>query len=210
MSAQTYTVLSRDNDSIRLQPNKLGDAIKSAIPGQGNDSHYWLIQKEDKQQKTYVFVELVHLVDRILVAYETDAPGKWNTTTYGVADLYNALKRESTIYLSGQILGLRVEMFQRPDNFKDIIRIDGIEFPSPIKLNLLMPKNPDEQKRINNMYLATLIKTNKLNTDMLPEIEELFDYKELKRLASEWTLKDLQSKSTGYDQDLKRFSLDSK
>ena len=210
MSAQTYTVLSRDNDSIRLQPNKLGDAIKSAIPGQGSESHYWLIQKEDKQQMTYVFVELVHLVDRILVAYETETPGKWKTTTYGVADLYNAIKRESTIYLSGQVLGLKVEMFQRPDNFKDIISIDGIEFPSPIKLNLLTPKNPDDQKRVNNMYLATLIKTNMLNMDMLPEIEELFDYKELKRLASEWTLKDLQSKSAGYDQDLKRFSLENK
>ena len=32
-NAQTYTIVSRSNDTIKLQSNKLGEALKSVVPG---------------------------------------------------------------------------------------------------------------------------------------------------------------------------------
>lgn len=140
--AQTYTVVSRNNpDTIKMYLNALGSsasALKSMIPGSKPETpQYRLIKKTYQGKESLIFVDFTKILDKILVAYETDmvTPGEWQVTTISYSDLYNAVKRENAIYLSGEILGMKVEMFQCPPViWEDIVRIDGIEFPLPLKL----------------------------------------------------------------------------
>jgi len=140
ISAQTYTIISRSNDTIKMVPNALGasaSALKSIIPGSKAEvPQYRLIQKVHNGKESLIFVDFTKILDKILVAYETDlvTPGEWQVSTITYADLYNAVTRKDAIYLSGSILGMKVEMFQRPSMYEDIVNIDGIEFPLPLKL----------------------------------------------------------------------------
>lgn len=140
MSAQTYTVISRSNDTIKMYPNALGAAassLKSIIPGSKAETpQYRLIKKVYQGKESLIFVDFTKILDKILVAYETDmaTPGEWQTTTISYEDLYNEVVRENAIYLRGKILGMQVEMFQRPSPYEDMVNIDGIEFPLPLKL----------------------------------------------------------------------------
>jgi hypothetical protein len=141
ISAQTYTIISRSNDTIKMVPNALGagaSALKSIIPGSKAEApQYRLIKKVHNGKESLIFVDFTKILDKILVAYETDlvTPGEWQVSTITYADLYNAVTRQDAIYLSGSILGMKVEMFQRPPViWEDIVRIDGIEFPLPLKL----------------------------------------------------------------------------
>lgn len=141
MSAQTYTIISRNNqDTIKMYPNNLGKAIKSIIPGSNDDGpNYLLIKKELDGKESLLFVELTKEEKKILTTYETDlaTPGKWTTQVYTLLDVYKQMKRENAIYLKGKIIGIDVEMHQRPLNFQDLIIIDGIEFASPVKLTVV-------------------------------------------------------------------------
>lgn len=138
--AQTYTIISRSNDTIKMVPNGLGasaSALKSIIPGSKAEvPQYRLIKKVHNGKESLIFVDFTKILDKILVAYETDlvTPGEWQVSTITYADLYNAVTRKDAIYLSGRILGMKVEMFQRPSMYEDIVNIDGIEFPLPLKL----------------------------------------------------------------------------
>lgn len=141
ISAQTYTIISRSNDTIKMVPNALGataSALKSIIPGSKAEvSQYRLIKKVHNGKESLIFVDFTKILDKILVAYETDlvTPGEWQVSTITYADLYNAVTRKDAIYLSGSILGMKVEMFQRPPIiWEDLVRIDGYEFPLPLKL----------------------------------------------------------------------------
>lgn len=139
--AQTYTVISRNNDTIKMFPNALGsgaNALKSLVPGSAPITpQYRLIKKVDQGKESLIFVDFTRVLDKILVTYETDlvTPGEWKVTTISYADLYNVVTRQNAIYLSGEIFGMKVEMFQRPPViWEDIVNIDGVEFPLPLKL----------------------------------------------------------------------------
>lgn len=141
LSAQTYTIVSRNNDTIKMVPNALGsgaNALKSLVPGSAPITpQYRLIKKVDQGKESLIFVDFTRVLDKILVAYETDlvTPGEWKVTTISYADLYNVVTRQNAIYLSGEIFGMKVEMFQRPPViWEDIVNIDGVEFPLPLKL----------------------------------------------------------------------------
>ena len=139
--AQTYTIVSRDNETIRMVPNALGasaSALKSLIPGSTSEApQYRLIKKTYQGKESLIFVDFTKILDKILVAYEADmeTPCEWQVTTISYSDLYNAVTRRNAIYLSGEILGMKVEMFQRPPViWEDIVNIDGVEFPLPLKI----------------------------------------------------------------------------
>ena len=137
LSAQTYSIVSRNNDTIKMFPNSLGSGLKSIIPGGSNEApQYRLIKKVDQGKESLIFVDFTRVLDKIMVAYETDlvTPGEWHVTTISYSDLYNAVVRKDAIYLSGSILGMKVEMFQRPSMYDDLVNIDGIEFSLPLKL----------------------------------------------------------------------------
>ena len=137
ISAQTYTIISRSNDTIKMYPNSLGGALKSLVPEAKVEApQYRLIKKVHNGKESLIFVDFTKILDKILVAYETDlvTPGEWQVSTITYADLYNAVTRQDAIYLSGSILGMKVEMFQRPSMYEDIVNIDGIGFPLPLKL----------------------------------------------------------------------------
>lgn len=134
----TYTILSSENSEIKLYPNHLGSSIKSIIPGTVSKTNYRLIQKTEKSKSSYIFVEFVNILDKYLVSYETDmvTPGVWAMKTYSFEDIYDACKRQNAIYFEGTLLGMKIEIYQRPDNFNDVIVIDGIESMSPIKIKI--------------------------------------------------------------------------
>ena len=100
MSAQSYTIISRSNDTIRLFPNKLGDAVKSIIPGKTDEeSHYRLIEKDVDGKKSLIFVEFTQVLDKIFVTYETDLVnnGKWIIATFSYIDIFNSVKRDIAV-----------------------------------------------------------------------------------------------------------------
>ena len=142
LGAQSYTIISRNNqDTIKMVPKALRNsmnAAKSIIPGSSSEApQYRLIKKVQDGKESLIFVDFVKLADKILVAYETDmvTPGEWTVTTISYEDLYKAVVRNNAIYLSGSILGMKVEMYQRPPAlFEDMVNIDGVEFALPIKL----------------------------------------------------------------------------
>jgi len=140
MSAQTYTIISRNNqDTVKLFPNALGRAIKNIIPGKDDQLHNLLIKKVQNGKESLLFVELSQDEKKIITSYETDlvTPGKWGIKIYTLADVYAQLKRVNAILMQGNIIGINLYMHQRPDNFQDLLVIDDYEFPSPIKIVVL-------------------------------------------------------------------------
>ena len=101
IQAQTYTVISRSNDTILLHPNKLGDALKSALPGGGAAENYRLIEKVDGDNKSLLFVDFMQVLDKVFVTYETDLvhAGEWQVETYSFDNIYYAVKRENAFLL---------------------------------------------------------------------------------------------------------------
>jgi len=172
LSAQTYTVISRNNvDTIKLYPNILGEAIKTVtnmLPGAKDVSYYCLIKKEYNGQESLLFVELSLDEKKILTAYETDliTAGKWQTKIYTLYDIYTHLKRENAIYLHGNIIGLEIEIHQRPANFQDRIIIDGIEFPAPIKMVAL-----DETRKLVAEKEAQRLEKERIDAEKVAEKE---------------------------------------
>jgi hypothetical protein len=174
VNAQTYTIVSRSNDTIKLQSNKVGDAIKSIIPGKTSDSdnNFRLIEKEENGKKSLLFIEFTQILEKIFISYETDMvhAGDWDVKTYGFSDIYSAVKRENAILLKGNLLGMEIEIYQRPEIFKDIINIDGIEFPSPIKVQAFENKTAQDmldkkQEKFAEMYKLGLTEDDISSTE---------------------------------------------
>lgn len=232
--AQTYRIVSRSNDTIRLQSNKLGDAMKSIIPGKSEvDENYRLIEKDENGMKSFLFVEFTQILDKVLVSYETDMihAGDWNIKAYGFSDIFNSVKRENAILLRGKLLGMNIEIYQRPDNFKDIINIDGIEFPAPIKLSVFENKlAQDLQSKIseknatlfklalseedikntegkaNECYIAYLLNSNNFNNSIDRTLmNDLCDREETMKLAKMYNEEQLKYLSQGYDTRLNKY-----
>jgi hypothetical protein len=174
VNAQTYTIVSRSNDTIKLQSNKVGDAIKSIIPGKTSDTdnNFRLIEKEENGKKSLLFIEFTQILEKIFISYETDMvhAGDWDVKTYGFSDIYSAVKRENAILLKGNLLGMEIEIYQRPEIFKDIINIDGIEFPSPIKVQAFENKTAQDmldkkQEKFAEMYKLGLTEDDISSTE---------------------------------------------
>lgn len=145
INAQTYTILSNNNDTIRMYSNSAGEALKSLVPGrnsEGVEENYRLIEKLESGKRSLLFVEFTKKIDKIFVTYETNLvqEGAWKIKTYAFSDIFKAVKRENAILLKGELLGMKIELHQRPITFKDVINIDGIEFFSPIKFYELVEK----------------------------------------------------------------------
>ena len=51
------------------------------------------------------------------------------------------------IYLKGSLLGMSVEIFQRPLDFQDIVNVDGYEFPLPFKIAVYETKGPSSKPK---------------------------------------------------------------
>lgn len=231
VNAQSYTIISRSNDTIRLQTNKLGEAIKSIVPGKNSEfgENYRLIEKIHNGKRSLLFVEFTQVLDKIFISYETDLvhAGDWAVQAYSFGDLFNAMKRENAILLKGQLLGMNIEIYQRPDNFKDIINIDGIEFPSPIKVQLFESKIAQEiqnQKneinklglteedanntsaKKNECYIAYLISSGRFNNSADRALmNDLCNKDEVQALLSKYNEAQLNYLSKGYDNRLKKY-----
>lgn len=226
MSAQTYTIVSRNNqDTIKLFSNSVGKAIKNLIPGAKEDeAHNFLIKKVQGGKESLLFVEFSQDEKKILTSYETDleTPGKWQTKIYTLYDIYSQLKRENAIFLSGEIIGIHVDMYQRPANFQDIIVLDGVEFPSPVKFTVLdgvknqvdQPKQDDEQRQIlkelaakdeNKAYIAYLIKVELLDLRYKEEVEGTYNMNEVMQLVESTSDKDLLKMSKTHSEQLNKY-----
>ena len=235
VNAQSYTIISRSNDTIRLQTNKLGDAIKSIVPGKNSEleENYRLIEKVDKGKKSLLFVEFTQVLDKIFICYETDLvhAGDWAVRAYSFNDLFNAMKRENAILLTGQLLGMNIDIYQRPDNFKDIINIDGIEFPSPIKVQLFESKITQEIQNLKNeknselfklglteddanntsekkneCYIAYLLSSGRFNNSADRALmNDLCNKDVVQALLSKYSETQLNYLSKGYDNRLKKY-----
>lgn len=227
--AQTYIVVSRSNDTIHLQSNKLGEALKSITPGKSSDvtENYRLIEKLDNGKKSLLFVEFTLALDKVLVTYETDLinAGVWDVKVYSFNDLYNALKRENAILLKGHLLGMNIEAYQRPENFRDIINIDGIEFPSPIKLSVFETKLIQDglnksselnkfslteedvsyvKNKENECFIAYLLSTNFFDQSIDRSLmNDLCKQEVIIDLRSKYNKEQLNYLSKGYDNRLK-------
>lgn len=216
ISAQTYTIISRSNDTIKMVPNALGasaSALKSIIPGSKAEvPQYRLIKKVHNGKESLIFVDFTKILDKILVAYETDlvTPGEWQVSTITYADLYNAVTRKDAIYLSGSILGMKVEMFQRPSMYEDIVNIDGIEFPLPLKLVTYESELAQKAQKVAEKELQRVEKemayAEKLGMDE-KQITELAQKEENKAYIA--LLIKTQSLDRSYNQEItKYFSFD--
>ena len=137
--AQEYTVISRDNDVIKLFPNALGKGLKSILPGGAGEPEYRLIKKVENGKESLLYVDFSKSIEKVFVTYETDMvhPGEWDVKIYTAVDIYKCLKRVNAILLKGELLGMPIEVYQRPFNFQDRISIDSVEFPMPIKVDIL-------------------------------------------------------------------------
>ena len=234
-NAQSYTIISRSNDTIRLQTNKLGDAIKSIVPGKNSEieENYRLIERVYNGKKSLIFVEFTRALDKIFITYETDLihAGDWKVWTYSFSDLFKAMKRENAIFLKGQLLGMDIEIYQRPDNFKDIINIDGIEFPSPIKVQLFESKITQEIQNLKNeknselfklglteddtnntsekkneCYIAYLLSSGRFNNSADRALmNDLCNKDVVQALLSKYSETQLNYLSKGYDNRLKKY-----
>lgn len=138
--AQEYTVLSRDNREIKMYPGGLGKALKAMLPiGGGAEPEYRLIKKVQNGQESLLFVDFSKSVEKVFVTYETDMvhPGRWGVKIYTAVDIYKAVNRVNAILLKGELLGMPIEIYQRPLTFQDRISIDSIEFAMPIKVEVI-------------------------------------------------------------------------
>lgn len=230
-NAQSYKIISRCNDTIRLQSNKLGEAMKSIVPGKSEvDNNYRLIEKEENGKKSLLFVEFSQILDKVFVSYETDLvhAGDWNVKAFSFNDIYNSVKRNDAILLKGQLLGMNIEIYQRPDNFKDIISIDGIEFPSPIKVSVFENKLVQDQQskkselsklgltdddikstegKANECYIAYLLISGKFNTSTDKALmKDICDQDEFIKLKAKYNEDQLKYLSKGYDNRLNKYS----
>lgn len=145
---ESFTLVSRTPNEVLMRPDLAGGLVKGLIPkvgvatGQGDEYSYNCreLLKTGKDGKKYlVFVEFLEtpLVTKVAVAYQIQNDLKNDTYkafTLSFADLYKACKRRSSTFLEGQIMGMKVAIFQRPPTFSDIIIIDGYQIPSPIKI----------------------------------------------------------------------------
>ena len=230
VQAQTYTVISRSNDTILLHPNKLGDALKSALPGGGAVENYRLIEKVDGDKKSLLFVDFMQVLDKVFVTYETDLvhAGEWQVETYSFDNIYYAVKRENAILLTGQLLGMDIEIYQRPEPYKDVINIDGIEFDSPIKLQLYesklaldIQKKSGELSRLgltdedvaqmeakaNECYIALLIKNGNFNISVdRTVLHELVDKDTEEKIQTKYNRDQLLFLSRGHDTRLNKYA----
>ena len=233
--AQTYKIISRSNDTIRLQSNKLGDAMKSIVPGRAElDDNYRLIEKEENGKRSLLFVEFTQVLDKVFVTYETDLihAGDWIIRAYSFNDIFNSVKRKDAILLKGELLGMNIEIYQRPDNFKDIISIDGIEFPSPIKVLAFETKIAQEIQskkqekygdlmklglteedvvnttgKANECYIAYLLISGNFNTSVDRTLmNDLCDKDEAMSLKAKYNEAQLNYLSKGYDNRLKKYA----
>ena len=214
--AQTYRIVSRSNDTIKMYRNAAGEgasAMKSLIPGSKPEApQYRLIKKTYQGKESLIFVDFTKILDKILVTYETDliTPGEWQVTTISYSDLYNAVTRRDAIYLSGEILGMKVEIFQRPSAiWEDIVNIDGVEFPLPLKLatyeNDLAHKAEKEREK-------ELQRIEKERKEMEKEQKAGFDEQSVMELATKdenkayiALLLKSQTFDTSYTSDIKKF-----
>ena len=233
VNAQSYTIISRSNDTIRMQSNKLGDALKSVLPGKSSEAannNYRLIEKNDNGKKSLLFVEFTQVLDKVFVTYETDLihSGDWSVKTYSFNDIYNSTKRGNAIFLKGQLLGMNIEIYQRPDNFVDVVNIDGIEFPTPIKVSVLenkinqeaqnknvelyklgLTENDvmDSKDKVNECYIAYLIKSDKFNPYVdRTLINELCVQDIIKSLQVKYNDKQLEYLSREHDTRLNKYA----
>lgn len=228
--AQTYTIVSRSNDTIRLHGNKLGDALKSALPGGGTTENYRLIEKVDDGKKSLLFVDFVQLVDKIFVVYETDLihAGEWQMTTYSFDSIFDAVQRENAILLKGELLGMNVVIYQRPNLYKDVINIDGIEFDLPIKVQLYeskltqgSQKKSGELSRLglteedvaqmegkaNECYIALLIKNGNFNQSVDKTVlNDLIDSGAEASIRAKYNRDQLLFLSRGHDTRLNKYA----
>lgn len=235
-NAQTYTIVSRNNDTIKLQSNKIGDALKSVVPGKSADieNNYRLIEKTLNGKKSLLFVEFTQVLDKIFVTYETDLihAGDWNVSAVSFSDVYASLKRENAILLKGEMLGMKIEVHQRPDVFKDIINIDGIEFPSPIKISALESKLAEEiqskkneksdelfklslretdleqtKEKANECYIAYLLKTGTFDKSADRTLmNDLCNQDDVAALGKKYNEAQLNYLSNGFDSRLKKYA----
>ena len=156
-------------------------------------------------------------------------PGEWQTTTISYEDLYNSVVRENAIYLKGEILGMQVEMFQRPSIYEDMVKIDGIEFPLPLKLAVyeselakkLEKAKEKELQRMeqentirelaekdeNKAYIALLLKTQLLDTSYKSEIIRYFPNDEIQQLINTCSIEELEKKSKNHDKYFNKYEI---
>lgn len=143
--SQTYTIISRNNDTILLFPSKAGAALKSltsTLPGGGKESESlkFLISKKYAGKESLIFVDFMNTMDKYFVTYETDmqTAGKWIYQTYSFNDIYNSLTRKNAINLEGNLLGINFSIHQRPEVYDDMMCIDNaVNVACPIKIELL-------------------------------------------------------------------------
>lgn len=234
-NSQTYKIISRSNDTIRLQSNKLGDAMKSIVPGKSEvEDKYRLIEKVENGKKSLLFIEFTQILDKVFVAYETDLihAGDWIIRAYSFNDIFNSVKRIDAILLKGELLGMNIEIYQRPDNFKDIISIDGIEFSSPIKVLAFETKLAQEELskkqekygdlmklglteedvantmgKANECYIAYLLISGNFNTSIDRTLmNDLCDKDEAMNLKAKYNETQLIFLSKGCDSRLKKYA----
>lgn len=241
LHAQTYKIISRSNDTIKMIPSALGSgasALKSIVPGSKSEApQYRLIRKTFQGGESLIFVDFTKILDKILVAYETDlvTPGEWHVTTISYYDLYNAVTRRDAIYLSGEILGMKVEMFQRPPIlWEDIVNIDGVEFPLPLKLDtyeseLAQKAQKEAEKELqrlekkggfdeqiiselatkdeNKAYVALLLKTQVFQISYSSDMKRYFNSAELQDLMQSFTVEQLEEKAKGHSKYFERYDV---
>lgn len=240
INAQTYTIVSRNNqDTIKMYPNSLMGGLKSVVPGAKSEpAQYRLIKKVHQGQESLLFVEFAQVLDKILVAYETNmqTPGAWQVITVSYPDLYQALTRINAIYLEGGIWGMKVQVFQRPSLFCDMVNIDGVEFALPIKLavyeNDLIQKAEKEKekelqrlerdkkegfseqiitelaaKQANKAFVALLLNTQKFDRSYSSDVKKYFNYAELQDLMRTLTIEQLEKMAEGHSSYFDRYEV---
>ena len=235
LGAATYTIVSQNNDTIRLYSNELGESLKSLITKADLErkDKYRLIEKNDEGKSSLIFVEFTHVLDKMFICYETDLinAGLWNVKAYSFDDVYNSVRRENAILLKGELLGMKIEIYQRPLNFKDIVSIDGFEFPSPIKINLyetniaqgLRSQKIERNKELNQLglteyditetrdkvnecFIAYLLVSGKFNSaEDKTIIKGLCNNEVVMSLTKKYNDAQLKFLSNGYDTQLKRY-----
>lgn len=232
--AQTYKVISRSNDTIRLHPNKVGDALKSVIPGsQPITGHYRLIEKIEDGKESLLFVDFTQTLDKVFVTYETDMihAGVWKVSTYNFEDLIGATERVNAILLKGELFGMIIEVYQRPDMYKDVINIDGIEMDLPVKVQLIEPnlnsrsliKMTERERELsrfnlteedtaamadkaNECYVAYLLISRHFNNYVdRALLNELCSFDEATNLRTKYNELQLKYLSRGYDTRLNKY-----
>lgn len=240
LNAQTYTIVSRNNqDTIKMYPNSLMGGMKSLVPGTKTEpAQYRLIKKVHQGQESLLFVEFTQVLDKILVAYETNlqTPGAWQVITVNYSDLYQALTRINAIYLEGSIWGMKVQVYQRPSLYSDMVNIDGVEFALPMKIadyenDLIQKAEKEKEKELqrlekdkkdgyseqiiaelaakqeNKAYLALLLSKQKFDSSYSSDVKKYFNYAELQDLMRSSTIEQLEKLAVGHSSYFERYEV---